>query len=143
VALRTATSVALLAVLLTGLVTPANACALRCVRHHRGQIQRHCDQRSESMPATAHHHSAMNPPDVEAMSAAVMSQSCQTSCITAERLAVSRTVVPQLTSVQTGAGLLDTTAKFLSPHPAKSCLLDSSPPEPFSAYAQPFSILRI
>ena len=77
------------------------------------------------------------------MSPVLASQSCWKNCVTADRLAASRKVVPQVTSVQTGAVVLDMTAKVLSPAPAASWLLDSSPPEPFSAYAASFTILRI
>ena len=73
----------------------------------------------------------------------MVSHSCQSNCVTAERLNVSRKVVPQVTVVQTGAVVLDATAKFLVPDPAASWILDRSSPSPPSAYAASFSILRI
>jgi hypothetical protein len=45
-------------------------------------------------------------------------QSCPLNCDMAERLNLSRKVVPQVTAAQTGAVVLDTWATFLSPNTA-------------------------
>ena len=139
---RTATSIVLLAVLLAG-ITPTGVCALMCERHARAESQRHCGQPSDSMPGMAHDHSAMNHPRVEAMSAVLVSQSCQTNCVTAERLAASRKIFPQVTVVRRGAVVVGTTAKFLAPDPADAWILEGGPPSPHPPYVASFSILRI
>jgi hypothetical protein len=77
------------------------------------------------------------------MSPVLVSQSCQPNCTRAERLNVSRNVAPQVTVVQNGAVVLDTTAEFLASDPAAAWSLDSGPSFPPSEYAAPFSILRI
>src|SRR5581483_5563196 len=100
VARRTATSIVLLSMLVAGIFTPTAFCALMCERHTRVESPRHCVQSSDTMPGMVHDHSAMNPPAVEAMSPVIVSQSCQTDCVTAERLDASRKVVPQVTVVQ-------------------------------------------
>ena len=142
VAQRTATSMILLTVLLAG-ISPPGVCAFICERHARTESQRHCSQPSDSMPGMAHHHSAMNHPGVEAMGAGLMSQSCQTTCVTAERLNVSRKVIPQVTVIQIGTVILVATAEFLTPDPAPAWSSDSGPPAPPPAHAASFSILRI
>src|SRR6266849_4082199 len=109
---RTATSIVLLTVLLAG-ITPTGVCTLMCERHARAENQRHCTKPSDSMPGMAHDHSAMNHPGVEARTAVLMSQSCQTNCVTTERLNVWRKVVPQVTVVRIGAAIMGTTAEFL------------------------------
>src|SRR5437899_4407873 len=86
---RTATSIVLLTVLLAGL-TPTGVCALICERHARAERPRHCSQTSDNMQGMAYDHSATNHLAVEAVSAVLMSQSCQTDCVTAERLNVWR-----------------------------------------------------
>jgi hypothetical protein len=139
---RTATSIVLMTVLLAG-ITPTGVCTLMCERQARAESQRHCGQPSNSMPGMAHDHSAMNHPGVEALSAMLMSQSCQTNCITAERLNVWRKVVPQVTVVRSGAFTLATTAEFLAPDFTAVWGLDSGPPAPPPAHAASFSILRI
>jgi len=73
----------------------------------------------------------------------MVSQSCQTSCVTAERLNASRKVVPQVTEVRTAAVVLDTTAEVLAPDSTAVWGLDSGPPAPLTAHAASFSILRI
>src|SRR5579872_4836825 len=108
---RSATSVVLLTVLLAGL-TPPGVCALVCEWHARSESQRHCVQRSDSMSGMAHDHSAMSPPSVEAMKAVLESQSCQTNCVTSERLNVWKKAVPQVTVVQTTAVVLHAPAEF-------------------------------
>src|SRR5713101_2494340 len=133
VARKTATSIVLLTVLLAWIITPTGLCALMCERHPRAESQRHCSQPSDSMPGMAHDNSAMNHPGVEAMSAVLVSRSCQTNCVTAERLNVWRKVVPQVTVVQSGAVVLGTTAKFLAPDSAAAWILDGSPPSPHPA----------
>jgi len=139
---RTATSIVLLTVLLAG-ITPTGVCALMCERHARAESQRHCGQPPDTMPGKVHDHSSMNHPDVEAMSAVLMSQSCQTNCVTAERLNVWRKIVPQVTIVRSRAVVLDTTAAFLAPDFTAAWGLDSGPPARPPAHAASFSILRI
>ena len=77
------------------------------------------------------------------MSAVLVSQSCQTNCVTAERLNVWRKIVPQVTVVRSGTVVLGTIAKFLAPDPAAAWISDGSPPSPHPAYAASFSVLRI
>jgi hypothetical protein len=139
---RSATSVVLLTVLLAGL-TPPGVCALVCEWHARSESQRHCVQRSDSMSGMAHDHSAMSPPSVEAMKAVLESQSCQTNCVTSERLNVWKKAVPQVTVVQTTAVVLHAPAEFLALDFSATWSLDSGPPAPPSAHAASFSILRI
>ena len=139
---RTATSIVLLTVLLAGL-TPTGVCALICERHARPESQRHCSQPSDTMSGMVHDHSAMNHPGVEAMSAVLMSQSCQTNCVTAERLNVWRRVVPQVTVVRSSTVVLSTTAEFLAPDFTAAWGLDSGPPASPPEHAASFSILRI
>jgi len=114
-----------------------------CERQARAESQRHCSQASDSMAGMAHDHSAMNHPDVEAMSAVLVSQSCQTNCDAVERLNVWRKIVPQVTVVQSGTVVLGTTAKFLVPDSAAAWILDGSPPSPHPVFVASFSILRI
>ena len=140
---RTATSIVLLTVLLAGIITPTGVCALMCERHHRVETQRHCSQSSDTMPGMGHGHSAMNHPAFENMRLVVVSQSCQTNCVTAERLNVSKKVVPHLTVVQTGAVVLEAAAKLVAADPAAAWSADSGPPAPPTAYSASFSILRI
>jgi len=139
----TATPIVLLVVLAAGTVTPTGVCALMCERHSRAESRRHCSQLANPMPGMVHDHSAMDNPGGEAMSAALMSQSCQTNCVTAERLNVWRKVVPQVTVVQSGTVVLGTTAEFLAPDFMAAWGLDSGPPARPPARAASFSILRI
>jgi hypothetical protein len=139
---RTATSIFLLTVLLAGL-TPTGACALMCERDTHAESRRHCSQPSNTMPGMVHDHSGMSHPGVEAMSAVSMSQSCQTNCVTAERLNVWRKVVPRLTVVRSSADVLGTTAEFQAPDFTATWGLDNGPPAPPPAHAASFSILRI
>ena len=90
-----------------------------------------------------HDHAAMSHMAVEGMSPASVSQTCQTNCATLERLAVSREAVARVIAVQRGTVALETTVKFLGSDLATSRSVDGSPPEPLSAYASSFSILRI
>ena len=140
VARRTGTSLVLLTVLLAGIITPSGVCALMCERHFRAASQRHCSQPSDPMAGMAHGHSAMNHSTVGDMSLVMVSPSCQTNCVTAKGLNVSRKVVPQVTVVESGAVVLDITAEFLAPDPVAAWISDSGPP---AAYAAFFSILRI
>jgi hypothetical protein len=81
---------------------------------------------------------------VEAMTPVVEALSCKTGCDIAERLNISRKVVPQVTVVQTGAVVLDATSKFLAPHLEDGWSLGSGPPSLSpSAYTASYSILRI
>jgi hypothetical protein len=140
---RTATSIILLTVLVAGMATPAGACALMCVRHHRVESQRHCGQPADAMPGMVHDPAAMSHIAVEAMSPVVMSPSCQTNCFTAEQLTVSRKTVLQVTPVYSSAVALDIIARCLTLDFAKSRHMDRTPPDPFAIQAVSFSILRI
>jgi len=143
VARRTATSIVLLSMVVAGIFTPTAFCALMCERHTRVESPRHCVQSSDTMPGMVHDHSAMNPSAVEAMSLVMVSQSCQTDCVTAERLDASRKVVPQVTVVQTISVVPDTTADSLVPDFSAAWGLNSGPPALPYARAASFSILRI
>ena len=143
VARKTATSIILLTVLLAGVITPTGLCAVMCERHFRTESHVHCSQPSDAMPGMAHHHSGMNHPSVEAVSSLSLSQSCQTNCVAAERLAISRKVLSQMTVVQTGVVVLDNTSKLLVPDLATARILDNGPPYPPSVGAASFSVLRI
>ena len=143
VAQRTATSIVLLTVLVAGIVAPTGLCALMCERHPRVASQRHCISSSDTMPGMVHEHSAMNHPAVEAMSLVMVSRSCETACVTAERLNASREIIPQVTVVQTAAAVLDSTAEFLDTDFTAAWGLDSGPPAPPSARGAFFPILRI
>jgi hypothetical protein len=140
---RTATSIALLTVLVAGIFAPSGLCLLICERHPRTETRRHCIQPSDNMPGMAHDHSAMDHPGVEAMSAVLVSHSCQTNCVTAECLNVWRKVVPQVTVVERGAVVLDAAAEFAAPDPAAAWSSDARPPYSPPPYAASFSILRI
>jgi len=143
VAHRTTTSIVLLAVFVAGILTPTGMCALMCERHTRAESQRHCISSSDMMPGMVHEHSGTNHPAVEAASLVMVSRSCETACVTAERLNASRKVVPQVTVVQTAAAVLDSTAEFLDPDFTAAWGLDSGPPAPLPVQAASFSILRI
>lgn len=95
------------------------------------------------MPGMAHHHSAMHRSIDETMTLAVEGRSCKTGCATAERLNISRKVVPRVTAVQTGTVVLETTSKFSAPHLESAWSLDKGPPSLPSAYTASYSILRI
>ena len=140
---RTATSIVLLIMLVAGSFTPTAFCALMCERHTRVESPRHCVQSSDAMPGMVHDHSAMNPPAVEIMNLVMMSQSCQTNCVTAERLDTSRKIVPQVRAVHSQTVVLDTTVDFLAADATAVWGLDSSPPAPSPAHVMSFSILRI
>src|SRR5256885_2031459 len=101
-----------------------------CERHHRVETQRHCSQPSDTMPGMDHGHSAMNRPAFEDTRLVVGSGSCQANCVTADRLKVSRKVVPQLTVVQAGAVVLEAAAKFVASDPWTA---DSGAPVPPTA----------
>ena len=139
---RTATSMVVLVVLIAG-ITPTGVCALLCERRSQAESPRHCSQPSDSMSGMAHDHSAMNHPRVQAMIPVMVSHSCQTNCVAAERRNASRKIVPQVTVVESGAVVLDTTAHFARPDPATAWSSDSSPPYSPSVYSVSFSILRI
>jgi len=143
VARRTATSIVLLITLVAGIFTPTALCALMCERHSRVESPRHCIQSSDTMPGMVHDHSAMNPPAAEVMNLVMVSHSCQTDCVTAERLDVSRKVVPQVTVVQTISVVPDTTADSLVLDFSGAWGLNSGPPVLPDARAASFSILRI
>src|SRR5260370_31492156 len=95
------------------------------------------------MPGMVHDRSGMNRPGVEAISAALVSQWCQTNCATAERLNVWREVVPQGREVRSRAVVLSTTAEFLALDFTAAWGFDSGPPAPSPPHLAPFSILRI
>ena len=140
---RIAISTVLLAALLAGILSPIGHCALMCERRSQAEVHHHCSTDSDPMPGMAHDHSAMNHPPVEAMSAMLMSQSCRTNCVTAERLNVWRKVVPEVTVVGTSAGVLSKTIEFLAPNCIAVWGLDSGPPARRRVRAASFSILRI
>jgi hypothetical protein len=146
---RTTTSIMLLTVLVAGILTPTGMCALMCARHSRTESQRHCVPSSDTMPGMdampgmAHDHSATNHFAVDAVSLVMVSQLCQTSCVSAERLNASRKVVLQVTVVQTAGVFLDRMPDSLVPGFIGAWRLDSSPPSPFRARTASFSILRI
>jgi hypothetical protein len=143
VARTTTTTIVLLLVLLAGIITPTGVCALMCERHSRAESQRHCRESSQTMPGMVHHHLATNHPGVEATSRMLVSQSCRSNCVTAERINVSRKVVPQVTVVESGLVVVDTTAEYLMPDPARAWSSDTSPPPLPSASATSFRVLRI
>jgi len=94
------------------------------------------------MPGMTHDHSAMNHPPIHPERPVMASQSCPSNCDRAERLNLSRKIVPQVTAAQTGAVALDTWATFLEPNTATtwSSGLGHAPPTASSAS---FSILRV
>ena len=139
---RTATSIVLVTVLLAG-NAPTSVCALMCERQVQAKGQRHCSHPPESMPGMVHDRSAMNHPGVEAISAVLMSQLCQTNCVIAERLTVWREVAPPMTEVRSRAVVLRTTADFLALDFTAAWGFDSGPPAPFPPHLASFSILRI
>ena len=140
---RTATLIALLTVLLTGIVAPSGLCVLMCERDSRTESQRHCIQSSDTMPGMAHHHSTMNHPAVQVTSLVMVSHSCQSNCVTAERLNASRRAIPQVAVVESGPFALDTAAEFATPDLVAAWSSDNSPPYSPAAYTASFSILRI
>jgi hypothetical protein len=140
---RSAISMVLLTVLLAGFVTPSGVCAFMCERHLRAEAQRHCGEDSDSMAGMGHDHSAMHHASIGDVTLAVEAQTCQTDCATAERLSISIKVVPQVTGVQTGVVVLDTTFKFLAPDLQSAWSLDSGPPSLSPAYPSSYSVLRI
>ena len=143
VAPRTATSIVLLIVLVSGIFTPSAFCVLMCERHTRVATPTHCVESADAMPGMVHDHSAMNPPAVETVSLVAVSQSCQTDCVTAVRLDASRKVVPQVTVVQSISVVPDATADSLVPDFSAAWGLNSGPPALPHARAASFSILRI
>jgi hypothetical protein len=143
VAGRISTSIVLLTVLLAGAIAPTGVCALMCERHVRLESQHHCGQSPDAMPGMTHHHSITTHADTDAVTPVLMSQSCPSNCDTAERLNLSRRVVPQVTIVQTGVVVSHTTVKFIAPDPATAWSSASDPPFPPTASTASFSILRI
>jgi len=139
----------LLGVFVAGILTPTGMCALMCERHSRAKSQRHCVSASETMPGMdampgmAHDHSATDRPAVETVSLVMVSQSCQTSCVRAERLNVSRKFVPLATGVHTATVVLDRTSEVLTPGFTAAWGLDSGPPAYIHTRSESFSILRI
>jgi hypothetical protein len=139
---RTATSIVLVTVLLAG-NAPTSVCALMCERQAQAKVQRHCSHPPDRMPGMAHDHSAMNHPGLEAMSAVLVSQSCETNCTTTERLNVWRKIVPQVTVVRSSAVVLSTAAEFLALDFTAAWGFDIGPPAPSPPHLASFSILRI
>jgi hypothetical protein len=135
----------LLTALLAGIITPNGVCALMCERHSRAGAQQQCGEDSDSMPEMVHNHSAMHHAVVGKVILAVGAQSCPTDCAKAERLNISRKVIPQVTAVETGAVvlLLDASSTFLAPQVVAAWSLDSGPPSLTSAYTPSYSVLRI
>jgi len=72
-----------------------------------------------------------------------MSHSCQLNCVTAERLNASREAIPQVTVVESGPIVLDTTAEFATPDHGAAWSSDNSPPYSPSAHTASFIIRRI
>ena len=142
---RTATSIVLLAALLSGVITQTGVCALMCERHSRAGTQHHCDEDSDAMAGMAHDHSPMHHAVVENGILVAGGQSCQTDCAKAERLNISRKVVPQVTAVETGAVVLvlDATSKFPPPQVVAAWSLNSGPPSFPSAHTASYGVLRI
>jgi hypothetical protein len=95
------------------------------------------------MPGMAHNHSAMHHSRSGDITLVGGAQSCRTDCAVAERLNTSRKIVAQLTVVQTGAIVLDTSPKCLDRDLDSAWSLDSGPPSFPSAHGASFSILRI
>jgi hypothetical protein len=143
VARRISTSMVLLIVLLVGAITPTGMCALMCERHVRLGSQHHCGQSPDAMPGKTHHHSITTYADTDAVTPVLMSQSCPSNCDTAERLNLSRKVVPQAKVAETGVVVSQTAVKFIAPDPATAWSSDSDPPLPPTASSASFSILRI
>jgi hypothetical protein len=85
----------------------------------------------------------MNHPGLEAMSAVLVSQSCETNCTTTERLNVWRKIVPQVTVVRSSAVVLSTAAEFLALDFTAAWGFDIGPPAPSPPHLASFSILRI
>lgn len=139
---RTATLIVLVTVLLAG-NAPTSICALMCERQAQAKGERHCSHPAESMPGMVHDRSAMNHPGVEAISAVLVSQLCQTNCVTAERLNVWREVVPRVTEAGSRAVVPSTTAEFLALDFTAAWGFDSGPPAPSPPHLASFSILRI
>ena len=135
----------LLTALLAGIITPNGVCALMCERHSRAGAQQQCGEDSDSMSGMVHNHSAMHHAVVGKVILAVGAQSCPTDCAKAERLNISRKVVPQVTAVETGAVVLvlDATSKFPPPQVVAAWGLDSGPPSFPSAHTANYSVLRI
>lgn len=142
---RTVTSLVLLTALLAGVITPMGVCALMCERHSRAGTQHDCGEGSDSMLGMAHDHSAMHHAVVENVILAAGAQSCQTDCAKAERLDISKDVVPQVTAVETGAIILilDATSKSLPAQLVAAWSSDSGPPSFPSAHTANYSVLRI
>jgi hypothetical protein len=142
VAPRTTTSILLLSVLLVGIVSPTDICALMFARDRGTEGQHHCNHPSDRMPGMIHDHSTVNHADIDAVTPVLLSQSCPSICGRAECLSLSRRVVPQVTVAQTGVVLLNTKAKFLVPDTAStwSSGLGHAPP---TASTASFTILRI
>lgn len=95
------------------------------------------------MPGMAHNHPGLHRHAVEGISLVLVSQSCQTSCVRAERLNSFRKVVPLVSGVRTPAMVLDRTAEFLTLGLTAAWGLDSSPPAYTDTRVVSFSILRI
>ena len=140
---RITLSTVLLTTLLAGIITPTDVCALMCAHHSPAGTQHHCGKDSDQMSGMPHNHSAIHHSGIRDIRLVVAAQSCGTDCAAAERINISRKVVPQLKVVQTGAVVLDACAKFLSPHLEGSWSLNSGPPSFPSAHAASYGILRI
>jgi hypothetical protein len=142
---RITISIVLLTTLLAGIITPTDVCALMCAHHSPAGTQHHCGEDSDQMSGMPHNHSAIHHSGIGDIRLVVATQSCGTDCAAAERINISRKVVPQLTAVQTGAVvlLLDASSKFLAPQVVAAWSLDSGPPSLTSAHTPSYSVLRI
>src|ERR1700730_9542639 len=139
---RSSTSIILLAVLLSGSISPMGVCAFMCERHSREEAHHHCSEDLDAMPRMAHHLSAMHHANVGDVILVVEGQSCQKDCAVVEQFNISRKVVPQVTVVQTGTVVLDATSEFVAPHLESTWSLDSGPPSLRSACTS-YCVLRI
>ena len=143
VASKSAMSMVLLAVLLTGMVVPAGACGLMCARHQQAALARHCVQHIASMPGMNPEHSRMNSPVVASVTPVLIPLSCEVRCAAA-RLSSHPRVVPQVTSVQTEVVVLKTATDPPASVPSPPWRMDGTPPAFFSTpAAASFNILRI
>lgn len=97
------------------------------------------------MSGMAHDHSAMHHAVVGNVILEVGAQSCQTDCVKAERLNISRKVASKVAAVETGALVLvlDSSSKCLHSQVVAAWSLDSGPPLFPSAHIASYSVLRI
>lgn len=95
------------------------------------------------MAGMPHSHSAMHQSGVVDIPGLVAAQSCGTDCAVAERLNISKKVVPRVIVVQTGTVVLDASSEFLGFQVVAAWSLDSGPPSFPAAHTASYSVLRI